>query len=438
MFSGVAFSDHDASAADCPPDQSTVFFDEMIKPKVLVGRTDLLPYSETFIREQVSAYTRWSPVFVGLRRLAVGLSLDNYPTRILHPMKPSLAQRLRLRALAELGLPPPGSIRRCRAENASIVHVHFATDAVKLWPVIRRLNLPLIVTLHGYDINIRRDVWERGLLPLGDRNYPSRLLNLSRNTEVHFLAVSEAIRARAMDFGLPAERIQVQHIGIDVERFKPGPVPIQLRPKRILYVGRLVEKKGASLLLTAFGMVRDKISEAELVIIGEGPLRQSLERQARALSLPVTFLGSVNSEEVQKQLSAARIFCLPSITAENGDAEGLPISILEAQASGVPVVTSARGGATEGIIDGVTGIAFKERDIDALEKGISRILKDDELLRSMAQRARASAAERFDIRRCTAALENVYDDLARMSAKAKPDFYVWRAVQAEIREDDEK
>ena len=138
-------------------------------------------------------------------------------------------------------------------------------------------------------------------------------------------------------------------IGIDRSRFAPGSVPVAQRRPMVLFLGRLVEKKGCTYLLEAFERVRARLPQAELIIGGDGPERTKLADRKRPRSAahassapsPGTWPGSL--------LAEARVFCLPSVTAESGDAEGLPLVVLEAQASGVPVVTSARGGATEGI-----------------------------------------------------------------------------------------
>ena len=106
------------------------------------------------------------------------------------------------------------------------------------------------------------------------------------------------------------------------------------------------------------------------------------------------------------------MLCLPSITAESGDAEGLPLVILEAQASGVPVVTSARGGATEGIIDGETGYAFAERDVAVMVDRLARLLTDDALVERFSNAAPAFIDKTHDLHRRTAALETLYDQVA--------------------------
>lgn len=378
-------------------------------------RFDLLPSSETFIREQVLAYSSWSPVLVGMRRIASGLPLDGLDVRILENSTPtSVGERYR-KLLRVLGVAAPGVTGRLRREAASLIHVHFATDAVAYWPLVRRLGLPVVITLHGYDINVYRETWERGFLPSFNNRYPGRLLALAAQDRVHFIAVSEAIKRRAVEYGIPPERISVRYIGIDLSRFRFDGRPLCKRRRRILYVGRMVEKKGGALLLRAYARVRATIPDAELVMIGDGPLLQTHTELAHDLNVPVAFLGNRPSSEVKQQIDEARVFCLPSITASNGDAEGLAMVILEAQACGVPVVTSARGGVTEGIIDGVTGFSFAERDIATLGERLIKLLLDDDLSSSMSRHAARYMAERFDIRQCTKSLEDLYENLVEAS-----------------------
>jgi glycosyltransferase involved in cell wall biosynthesis len=144
-------------------------------------------------------------------------------------------------------------------------------------------------------------------------------------------------------------------------------------------------------------------------MVGDGRLRDRLESLASQLSVPVTFTGVLSTEQIREQLHATRVFCSPSITADNGDAEGLPITILEAQACGVPVVTSARGGAREGIVHDVTGYAFEERDVERLSEYLIRLLHDDRLAASMSRAARRNIEEHFELNSCTQKLENLYD-----------------------------
>jgi glycosyltransferase involved in cell wall biosynthesis len=177
----------------------------------------------------------------------------------------------------------------------------------------------------------------------------------------------------------------------------------------VLFVGRLVEKKGCEYLIRAFAQVKQLVPDASLIIAGDGVLRGELSQLARQLGVRAQFRGALSSDEVAQELHLARVFCLPSVTAANGDAEGFGIVLLEAQASGVPVVTSAMGGASEGINEGVTGFAFRERDVDTLAARLVELLTNDAIAASFALAGPRFVSQRFDLHRCTEALEALYD-----------------------------
>ena len=384
-----------------------------MKNKVLVYKPDLLPYSETFIKEQMLSYRSWHGVLVGHRRIPHGLPLDGLDVRLLLNDPPGRGVERLWRLRRWWGMTSKTEVRRLAAENARLFHAHFGTVAVDIWPLVRALSLPMIVTLHGYDINIYREWWEAGQGGFRRRNYPKQLLALAREPRVHFIAVSEAIRRRAIDFGIPAEKITVRYIGVDRERFKPCGLPITQRPRRVLFVGRLVEKKGVSYLIEAFARVAQKIPDTELTIVGDGPLRTQLEKQADATKAHIEFLGALKSAQVKHQMDKARVFCSPSVSAQNGDAEGLPIVILEAQASGLPVVTSARGAVGEAVVDEESGYTFPERDSDRLATLLTTLLTDDSLVETCSRSTRRYVASRFEIAHCTELLEQTYNAVTR-------------------------
>nr|WP_249802459.1 MULTISPECIES: glycosyltransferase [unclassified Bradyrhizobium] len=248
------------------------------------------------------------------------------------------------------------------------------------------------------------------------RFYPRRLLQLSKHPRVGFIAVSESIRDQAVKFGIPSEKVQVRYIGIDTTKFSPGPTPVSRRAPRVLFVGRLVEKKGCACLIEAMAVVQKTVPAARLVIAGDGPLRKTLERLADLRGIQVEFLGSLPNQNVRHELDRARLFCLPSVTAANGDAEGLPISILEAQASGVPVVTSARGAVGEAVKHGMNGLCFSEGDVVELASELVTLLTDDELVDKISSASVSSIASSFDHRMLTAELELTYDESVRSAA----------------------
>jgi glycosyltransferase involved in cell wall biosynthesis len=335
--------------------------------------------------------------------------LDGLNVITLEPDMPGVATRAFLKLRREFGITP--DLSKLRAIKPNLVHAHFGMDAVEAFPIARALNVPMIVTLHGFDINIHKKWWESGKGGLFMRRYPRRLTRLGANAHVSFIAVSDAIKQQAIAYGIPEEKITVIYIGVDVPAFNRGPLPICARTRRVLFVGRLVEKKGCEFLLRAMRVVNERVGGSEVTIVGDGPQRPALEALARQLGVKANFRGLLSSIEVKNELDAARVFCLPSITAVNGDAEGLGIVLLEAQAKGVPVITSAGGRKAEGVVDGETGFAFAERDTNALIEALIRLLSDDQLAESMGAAGPIFIRRRFDIRDCTRKLESYYDEV---------------------------
>ena len=379
-------------------------------PTVLVYRSNILPQSETFIKEQMLACKRWRAILVG-RRLLDQLALDGLQVRLLDTdARGKLTSGIR-RILHHLGFTP--GLGQLRREQPRLLHAHFGPEAVSAGLLARALRLPMVVTLHGYDINIDRDWWESGNGGAAMQSYPRHLLELAARSDTHFVAVSEAIRARAIAYGIAASKVTTSYIGIDPAKFVPGPVPLPERPMRVLFVGRLVEKKGCKYLLRAMRIVASRVPGAELVIVGDGPLRSELEKISAALGIGARFRGALSPDRVKAELDQARVLCLPSIRAANGDAEGFGLVLLEAQAAGVPVVSSALGGAREGILDGESGYVFEERDVAFLANSLTDLLIHPDKLTAMGQAARRFVSSRFDIRKCTETLECHYDHLAR-------------------------
>jgi len=238
---------------------------------------------------------------------------------------------------------------------------------------------------------------------------------------VHFIAVSTAVRERALALGLPPERVVVRYIGVDTRRFVPAAPPVSQRARTVLFVGRMVEKKGARYLLEAAASLREQVPGLRIVLIGEGPQRAELTALAAALRVDAQFMGHQPHDEVRRQLESARVLCLPSVTATNGDSEGLGIVLLEAQACGVPVVTSAHTGA-EAIVDQVTGFGVAQRSAPALAAALQTVLADDARADAMSDAAVRWVRERYDLASCTEALETLYDDLLAGTAPAVTTF----------------
>ena len=171
--------------------------------------------------------------------------------------------------------------------------------------------------------------------------------------------------------------------------------------KVLLFVGRLAEKKGVCYAIEAMRNVEN----AMLVIAGDGPLREELQRQAdkvmRETGKKIVFLGAKTHEELKKIYASADLFVMPSITAKDGDKEGFGLVILEAFASGLPIVASRSGGITDIVKDGVNGFLVEEKDVSGMAEQIDRLLKDEEIYNKMQIEAKKSA-QQYDYRQIAA------------------------------------
>jgi glycosyltransferase involved in cell wall biosynthesis len=281
----------------------------------------------------------------------------------------------------------------------NVVHAHFGVDAVAVMNVTQKLNLPLVTTFHGFDATTKLT----RLLSSGSPSLMRYALARSRLAKEGklFICVSEFIKSKVLELGFPEDRVVKHFIGTNIQSFSAlDRKPDQDRPV-VLHVARLVEKKGTVYLLEAFANVLKTVPEARLVIIGEGPLRAKLESYTNELKLgkSVTFLGAQPHSEVLLWLSRAKVFALPSVTAASGDTEGLPISIIEASAAGIPVVATWHSGIPEAIEHEKGGLLSKERDIAALSRQITALLSDNTLAARMGAAGQQHVMENFDIKR---------------------------------------
>lgn len=376
----------------------------MNAPIAAIFRIQLFKPSEVFISEQARAMERYRATLFG--REVVGKPGTPLPFDV--PGDASRMARARHLALGANG----HYAEVLRRLKPRVVHAHFGVDAVAVSGAVRRLGLPLVTTFHGYDATTRTGKLLRSGSPTLIR-YAMGRPRLAREGAL-FVCVSRFIRQKVLELGFPEDRVVTHYIGTDIRRFaglerrSSGSRPL------ILHVARLVEKKGTAHLLDALAQLRRARVEAQLVIIGEGPLRTALEARAAELGIAddVKFLGAQSHEAVLDWCARSDLFCLPSITASNGDTEGLPVSIMEAAAAGLPIVSTWHSGIPEAVEDGVGGLLVKERDTPALVDALRTLLVDEALRSRMGLAAQAFVRANFDLHRQAQALEALYDRAA--------------------------
>lgn len=299
--------------------------------------------------------------------------------------------------------PSERQVARVRALSPALIHAHFGPDAAHAMPLARRVGVPLVFTHHGYDITTKdrvlaRSRWTYLYLKRRARLYATASL---------VLCVSRFVRDTAVTKGAPPDKTVVHYIGVDVSSFTPDPAVA--RSETVLFVGRLIENKGCEQLLRAMRLVQRSRSECRLVIVGDGPLRVQLEQTARVLALHnVSFLSTQESALVRYWMNRARVFSVPSVTAESGASEGFGMVFVEAQAMGLPVASFATGGVPEAVVHGETGLLAPERDTTTLAQNITALLSDASMWQRFSQAGQRRVRELFDLRRQTAALEDLY------------------------------
>jgi len=368
--------------------------------EVLIFKETVLPRSETFILAQMQAIRHVSTRLIGLEEVPAGLPLPSKPILLSQTLGGAAA--LRAKIYRKSGIAPLFHAK-ARREKPALLHAHFASGGLTAIPLARSLGVPLLVTLHGSDVTVK---WASA----------ASMRRLGQEATL-FLCVSQFIRERAIAAGLPKEKLRVHYIGVDLQQFQA--LPTDTTSAGVLFVGRLVEKKGCTYLLRAMASVQQTYPDCLLTVIGDGPLRSHLESQAKELGLACRFLGAQPAAIVREHLRATHIFCAPSVTAENGDSEGLGIVFAEAQAMGIPVVSSLHGGIPEVVAHGRTGLLVNERDHESLAAAITSLLGDTSLWEQFRHGARAHIEHSFDLAKQTAELETIYQDLMATASQSK-------------------
>ncbi len=384
---------------------------------VLIYRDRLLAYSETFIPAQAESLQRYQGYYVGVSRQSGWEALPGDRFCLLEDQVRWPAWgKAQLKLLQH---PPRAFLRLLQGRSPQLLHAHFGPDAVQALPIARRLGIPLVVTFHGYDAALQLPAQRR--TPWGDLHqllyhrgtyYKYRYIRQRQQLfaeAAQVIAVSDCIRSHLLAQGCPPEKVTTHYIGIDLQQFQPE--PLLPREPVVLFVGRLVEKKGCTYLLQAMEAVQQRYPDVKVVIIGEGKLRSQLEKQAQQSGVQAEFLGRQPASAVRYWMNRAALFCVPSVTTPQGDLEGLGMVFAEAQAMELPVVSFASGGIREVVRHHETGLLVPERAVAELSRAIERLLAQPELRRSMGLAGRVHVTQRFDLAINTAHLEEIYDQI---------------------------
>lgn len=286
-----------------------------------------------------------------------------------------------------------------------IIHCHFGPNG-NFGITLREIGIhgKLITSFHGYDVNvanvINQDDCYTQLFKYGDL----------------FTTNTEFTKKRVLGLGGDFKKIRILPVGLYLDKFPYRERVIRTREAiRILTVARLVEKKGLEYSIRAVAKVVNKHPKCEIEykIAGEGFLKNELKTLISELGMEdkIKLLGWCDQDEVRKLFGESHIFILSSVTAENGDREGQGLVLQEAQAVGMPVISTLHNGIPEGVQDGQSGFLVPERDVDALAEKLEYLILHPEIWPKMGRAGRKYVEEYYDINKLNLQLVKIYEDL---------------------------
>ena len=297
---------------------------------------------------------------------------------------------------AELG----ALLRLLNRTDARLLHIYFGQIAVHLLPLIRTWKNPSIVSFHGADVTV-------------DMNKPAyRESTRQMLDKVKFVLVrSESLRRALIDLGCDPKKIEVQRTGIPLEEFAFHERSFPNDGEwRLVQAGRLIEKKGLPVTLRAFAVFLRKYPNATLTIAGDGPLLPQVQQLARELNIEkrLSLPGFISQEQLLDIYYRSHIFVHPSQTGHDGNVEGIPNSMLEAMASGLPVFATDHGGIPEAVDNGVSGVLVRERDHEALANALLNATQDSDSLALIARNGAEVVRKNFYLATQAQRLEEIY------------------------------
>jgi colanic acid/amylovoran biosynthesis glycosyltransferase len=266
------------------------------------------------------------------------------------------------------------------------VLAEFGPTATLVMDACDKMNVPLIAHFHGYD------AYRQKTLQTFGRRYPE-LFEIADA----IVAVSRDMQAQLIKLGAPADKVHYNSCGVEPSVFK-GANPLN-NPPTFVAVGRFVDKKAPHLTLLAFQATLEKCPEARLVMIGDGPLWEACRQMTMSLGLSsaVELQGVRSQAEVATVMQQARAFVQHSITTHDGDSEGTPVAVLEAGASGLPVVSTRHAGIKDAVIHQKTGLLVEEGDIHTMAEHMIRLAKDPQLAASLGKAGREWVSSEYSM-----------------------------------------
>jgi colanic acid/amylovoran biosynthesis glycosyltransferase len=286
--------------------------------------------------------------------------------------------------------------------KAKLIHSHFGPNGITILPLAKKLDIPLIVTFHGYDIALARS---------GQKKYKKQLRSLFEYAG-RIITVSRKMKEEIISMGTPGDKVTAHYIGVSPETFRIKNYIKANNRIKFINVSRFAPKKGIEFTLKAFKIAKDRGLNAEINFIGSGPLLNKMKKLTDDLGIndDIKFTGSLNSDKIPELMRNADVFLLHSITAGN-DAEGLPTVVVEAMSSGLPVISTYHQGIPEAVIDGKSGYLIEERNVEKYAEKMLMISKDNLLRQEMGLFNRKRVETEFNSDIQNNELKKIYNEV---------------------------
>lgn len=372
------------------------------KKTVALWKRRLLPGTETFIRNQQDAYSRYAAVAIGSQRQNSPLARES---DMLLYENGGILGKFKAKILSACGYSRELS-SLLENESIDIVHAHFAPEGFSISRACKKLGIPLVVSFHGHDIN------EAPYMPgWRGKRYRRRLKKLFKEADA-FIAISEALRERAVKLGCPPEKIQVKYTGIPTTGTENTGSESVEKYWDVIFVGRFIDIKGPLHVIQAASKAQEALGKpVKVAMIGSGPLLEEAQTLAAQLDVSVEFMGHQRPSEVERELQRSRVFCAPSMSIKPNQLEGFGMVYLEAALASIPVNAYAYGGVQEAVAHEESGLLAREGDVEELARNLTRLLADPDEAQRMGLAGKKRAIELFSMTRCIAEIELLYDEV---------------------------
>ncbi len=375
-----------------------------MKPIVAHLTNEYLPLTQTWLyHNQIINLKRHKPIVIA----QTIMNLDKFPTPDVYssPKHSFISKILDIIIRKPADEYPTRYFEKIIKENnAKMLHAHFGTEGVRYLKLKKNLNLPMITTFYGQDVSMipRIPYWKK------------QYIQLFREGEL-FLTEGNNMKKELIKLGCPESKIIVQHLGVDLNKFKFTPRMLPEDGKIIILIaGSFREKKGIPYAIKAFAKVKQNHPDMQLRILGDGPMKSQIETLIKELNIQnsVILLGYQSHEVFKNETQNAHLFMLSSITAQDGDTEGgAPVSIIEAQATGLPVISSYHADIPAVVVDGKSALLAPEKDVETLAKHLEYLVKHPDVWGAMGRAGRKHMEKEYDVMVQVEKLEKIYHRL---------------------------